>query len=83
MREGNDEANNWWGLGCKAFWGLDAYGDQCVIVFFICFFVQGLSRYRDGLLVVEMDLNLCRQVRDKWGFQASFSALQLCYYYML
>lgn len=29
----------------------------------------GLSRCRDGVLVSEMDLNLCRQVRDKWGFQ--------------
>jgi beta-ureidopropionase len=29
----------------------------------------GLSRVRDGLLVAELDLNLCRQVKDKWGFQ--------------
>ncbi len=29
----------------------------------------GLSRVRDGLLVAEMDLNHCRQVKDKWGFQ--------------
>lgn len=29
----------------------------------------GLSRTRDGLLVVEMDLNMCRQVRDTWCFQ--------------
>ncbi|XP_048583190.1 beta-ureidopropionase [Nematostella vectensis] len=29
----------------------------------------GLSRTRDGLLVTEVDLNLCRQVKDKWGFQ--------------
>jgi len=29
----------------------------------------GLSRDKDGLLVVEMDLNLCRQVKDKWGFR--------------
>ncbi|XP_076307008.1 beta-ureidopropionase pyd3 isoform X2 [Tachypleus tridentatus] len=29
----------------------------------------GLSRNRDGLLVVELDLNMCRQVRDKWGFR--------------
>jgi beta-ureidopropionase len=29
----------------------------------------GLSRLRDGLLVSEVDLNQCRQVRDKWGFQ--------------
>ena len=29
----------------------------------------GLSRTKDGLLVAEMDLNLCRQVKDKWGFQ--------------
>ena len=24
---------------------------------------------RDGLIIAEVDLNLCRQVRDKWGFQ--------------
>ena len=29
----------------------------------------GLSRTRDGLLVSEVDLNLCRQVKDKWGFR--------------
>jgi len=29
----------------------------------------GLSRIRDGLLVSEIDLNHCRQVKDMWGFQ--------------
>ena len=29
----------------------------------------GLSRVRDGLMVAELDLNLCRQMRDFWGFQ--------------
>jgi beta-ureidopropionase len=29
----------------------------------------GLSRVRDGVLISEIDLNQCRQVRDKWGFQ--------------
>jgi len=29
----------------------------------------GLSRVSDGLLVAECDLNLCRQVKDMWGFQ--------------
>lgn len=29
----------------------------------------GLSRVNDGLLVAEFDLNLCRQVKDKWGFR--------------
>lgn len=29
----------------------------------------GLSRHRDGLMVCDIDLNLCRQIRDKWGFQ--------------
>ena len=33
------------------------------------FFFQGLSRINDGLLVTEVDLNLCRQVKDKWCFQ--------------
>lgn len=28
-----------------------------------------LSRCRDGLLVSDMDLNLCRQLKDKWGFR--------------
>eukprot|EP01094_Clydonella_sp_ATCC50884_P029359 TRINITY_DN916_c0_g1_i1.p1 TRINITY_DN916_c0_g1~~TRINITY_DN916_c0_g1_i1.p1 ORF type:complete len:399 (+),score=122.34 TRINITY_DN916_c0_g1_i1:46-1242(+) len=28
----------------------------------------GLSRVRDGLLVTEVDLNLCRQIKDKWCF---------------
>jgi len=28
-----------------------------------------LSRTRDGLMVTEVDLNLCQQVKDKWGFQ--------------
>merc|ERR1712137_456163 len=28
----------------------------------------GLSRTKDGVLVAEIDLNLQRQVRDKWGF---------------
>ncbi|XP_076039633.1 beta-ureidopropionase pyd3 isoform X2 [Oratosquilla oratoria] len=29
----------------------------------------GLSRTKDGLLIAELDLNLCRQVKDKWGFR--------------
>lgn len=29
----------------------------------------GLSRKKDGLLVCEVDLNLNRQVKDRWGFQ--------------
>ncbi|KAK6191513.1 hypothetical protein SNE40_003180 [Patella caerulea] len=29
----------------------------------------GLSRTQDGLIIAEMDLNLCRQVKDKWGFR--------------
>ncbi|KAK7793874.1 hypothetical protein R5R35_014153 [Gryllus longicercus] len=29
----------------------------------------GLSRTKNGLLVAELDLNLCRQVKDMWGFQ--------------
>ncbi|XP_014212564.1 beta-ureidopropionase-like [Copidosoma floridanum] len=29
----------------------------------------GLSRNEDGLLVAEIDLNLCRQIRDFWGFR--------------
>ncbi|XP_011501491.1 PREDICTED: beta-ureidopropionase-like [Ceratosolen solmsi marchali] len=30
---------------------------------------RGLSRYKDGLLVAELDLNLCRQTKDEWGFK--------------
>jgi len=30
---------------------------------------EGLSRVSDGLLVVEVDLNLCRQIKDKWCFR--------------
>ncbi|KAH9396562.1 Beta-ureidopropionase [Tyrophagus putrescentiae] len=29
----------------------------------------GLSRVKDGLLVTELDLNLCRQVKDHWGIR--------------
>lgn len=29
----------------------------------------GLSRTRNGLLVTEVDLNMCRQAKDTWGFQ--------------
>ncbi len=28
-----------------------------------------LSRCRDGLMVADCDLNLCRQLKDKWGFR--------------
>ena len=28
-----------------------------------------LARHRDGLLLADLDRNLCRQVRDRWGFQ--------------
>lgn len=31
----------------------------------------GLSRNRDGVLVNEVDLNMCQQVKDKWMFQAT------------
>ncbi|KAM5193237.1 beta-ureidopropionase [Mantella aurantiaca] len=29
----------------------------------------GLSRVSEGLLIAEMDLNLCRQTNDKWNFK--------------
>lgn len=29
----------------------------------------GLPRTANGLLIAELDLNLCRQVKDHWGFQ--------------
>ncbi|KAL6734648.1 hypothetical protein Aduo_005165 [Ancylostoma duodenale] len=28
-----------------------------------------LSRTKDGLLIAELDLNLCRQTKDSWGFR--------------
>ncbi|XP_068622615.1 beta-ureidopropionase-like [Battus philenor] len=28
----------------------------------------GLSRVMDGLLIAQLDLNMCRQIKDKWGF---------------
>ncbi|CAK1542235.1 unnamed protein product [Leptosia nina] len=28
----------------------------------------GLSRTMDGLLIAQIDLNMCRQIKDKWGF---------------
>lgn len=33
----------------------------------------GLSRTSDGLLVVEMDLNLNRQISDKWSFKVNIN----------
>lgn len=32
----------------------------------------GLSRSQDGLLIAEIDLNLCRQIKDVWGFRVKF-----------
>ncbi|XP_058801064.1 beta-ureidopropionase-like [Phymastichus coffea] len=29
----------------------------------------GLSRNTDGILIAEIDLNLCRQIKDFWGFR--------------
>ncbi|KAJ1369527.1 hypothetical protein KIN20_031011 [Parelaphostrongylus tenuis] len=29
----------------------------------------GLSRTKDGVLIAEIDLNLCRQTKDTWGFR--------------
>ncbi|XP_032679227.1 beta-ureidopropionase [Odontomachus brunneus] len=29
----------------------------------------GLSRNKDGLLIGELDLNMCRQMKDMWGFK--------------
>lgn len=26
---------------------------------------------QDGLLITEIDLNLCRQINDRWGFRAT------------
>lgn len=37
----------------------------------------GLSRDKDGLLVVEVDLNLCKQAKDYQGFTVSFQEIKL------
>ncbi|XP_053091880.1 beta-ureidopropionase isoform X3 [Pangasianodon hypophthalmus] len=37
----------------------------------------GLSRTQDGLLVAEIDLNLNRQIADKWNFKASVRGLEM------
>lgn len=39
-----------------------------IIKFFFEIF-QGLPRDQNGLIVAEVDLNLCRQVKDFWGFR--------------
>lgn len=31
----------------------------------------GLNRTGDGLLIAEIDLNMCRQIRDLWNFPVS------------
>ncbi|BFZ18935.1 hypothetical protein BsWGS_21974 [Bradybaena similaris] len=31
----------------------------------------GLSRTKDGIVIAEIDLNLCRQAKDKWGFRTT------------
>lgn len=46
-------------------------------------FYQGLSRFSDGLLVAEVDLNLCRQVKDKWGFQVIEKVNDFCLFFAL
>lgn len=35
----------------------------------------GLSRSKDGLLVCEMDLNMCRQMKDMWCLRVSILIL--------
>jgi len=35
----------------------------------------GLSRHKDGLLIGELDLNLCRQMKDIWGFRVNILIL--------
>lgn len=34
----------------------------------------GLSRTREGLLITELDLNLCQQASDNWGFKVGFDS---------
>ena len=38
----------------------------------------GLSRTRDGLLVASIDLSMCQDVADKWGFRVRNRGIALC-----
>ena len=40
-------------------------------------FFQGLSRTCDGLMIAEMDLNLCRQIKDRWCLRVSHCPLAI------
>lgn len=31
--------------------------------------LQSLRKDKDGLLIAEIDLNLCRRANDEWGFR--------------
>ena len=50
-------------------------GTLCSPPMVIIMVIKGLSRTRDGVLVAELDLNMCRQVKDKWGFQVCRACL--------
>jgi len=40
----------------------------------------GLNRHKDGLLIGELDLNLCRQMKDIWGFRVNILILVFIMY---
>ena len=40
---------------------------------------HGLNRHMDGLLVTELDLNLCRQAKDLWGFRVGIVIIIIFY----
>ena len=58
---------------CSAIFNADHVVARYVAV--LLWYLQGLSRKRDGLLVAEIDLNLCRQMKDKWCFKVGTSVL--------
>lgn len=42
-----------------------------IIEFFSSSRLQSLSRNRDGILYAELDLNLCQQMKEQFGFEHS------------
>ena len=42
-----------------------------ILIYYYCV-IKGLSRTRDGVIIAEIDLNLCRQTQDTWGFKVYY-----------
>ncbi|XP_038221874.1 beta-ureidopropionase-like [Zerene cesonia] len=55
----------------ESFWGIEARNAAIANGYVTApngLRTPGLPKNRDGLLIVEVDLNQCRQVKDQWGF---------------